>query len=148
MATASDRSTPWYHWVVALLAIVWNGFGAMDYSMTQLKGDVWLQQMQMTDAQIAYFHSMPGWAMGVWATGVWGGVLGGLLLLLRSRHAVPVLLISLIAFVVSLIYTYLLSNGAAVIGNRQVYIMQAIIFAGCLFFLSYARRARARGILR
>lgn len=148
MATASDRATPWYHWLVALIAIAWNGFGAMDYTMTQMKGDAWLRQMEMTEAQIAYFHTMPSWAMAVWAIGVWGGVLGGVLLLFRSRHAVPALILSLIAFVVSLIYTYLLSNGAAVMGGQGVYVMQAVIFACCLFFVWYARRALARGILR
>ena len=148
MSTSSDRPTPWHHWVVALLAIVWNGFGATDYTMTQLQGETWLRSMNMTDAQIAYFHSMPTWTHAVWAIGVWGGVLGGALLLFRSRHAVAVFAISLIAFVVSLIYTYLLSNGADVMGGQQTYIMQAVIFAACVFFLWYARRAVARGTLR
>lgn len=148
MSNVSDRPTPWHHWIVALLAIIWNGFGAMDYTMTQLKGEAWLRQMNMTDAQIAYFHTMPSWAHAVWAIGVWGGVLGGVLLLLRSRHAVTVFTISLIAFVISLIYTYLLSNGREVMGGEQVYMMQAVIFAACLFFIWYARRASARGTLR
>lgn len=148
MSDNMDRRTPWHHWVVGLLALVWNGFGAMDYTMTQLRGDAWLRQMNMTDAQIAYFHAMPGWAMAIWAIGVWGGVLGGVLLLLRSRHAVTVFTISLIAFLLSLVYTYLLSNGAAVMGGQHVYLMQAVIFAGCLFFIWYARRAVARGTLR
>lgn len=148
MSNVSDRPTPWHHWLVSLLAIVWNGFGALDYSMTQLKGEAWLRQMNMTDAQIAYMNSMPSWTYAVWAIGVWGGVLGGLLLLLRSRHAVPVFAISLIAFVVSLIYSYLLSNGAEVMGGPQTYVMNLVIFAGCLFFLWYARRAAARGTLR
>lgn len=148
MSTVSDRPMPWHHWVVGLLAIVWNGFGALDYTMTQLRGDAWLREMSMTEAQIAYFHAMPGWALAVWAVGVWGGVLGGVLLLLRSRHAVIVFAISLIAFVLSLVYTYVLTNGAEVMGGQQVYFMQAVIFAGCLFFLWYARRAAARGTLR
>lgn len=148
MSDATARSTPWHHWVVALFAIVWNGFGAMDYTMTQLRGDAWLKQMSMTDAQIAYVNTMPSWAMAVWAVGVWGGVLGGVLLLLRSRHAVAVFAISLIAFVVSLIYTYGMSNGAEVMGGSGTYMMQAFIFATCLFFLWYARGAAARGALK
>ncbi len=148
MPNVSDRLTPWHHWVVALLAILWNGFGAMDYTMTQLKGEAWLRQMNMTDAQIAYFQTMPSWTHAVWAVGVWGGLLGGLLLLLRSRHAVPVFTISLVAFVVSLVYTYLLSNGREVMGGEQTYVMQGVIFAACLFFIWYSSRAVARGTLR
>lgn len=148
MATSPATHTPWYHWLVSLFAIAWNGFGAFDYSMTQMKGDVWLRQMQMTDAQIAYFHTMPGWAMAVWAIGVWGGVIGGILLLLRSRHAVPVFIVSLVAFLISLVYSYLLSDGAEIMGGPQTYVMNAVIFAGCIFFVWYSRHARARGILR
>ena len=148
MSYEMNRRTPWHHWLVGLLAIVWNGFGAMDYTMTQLRGDAWLRDMNMTDAQIAYFHGMPGWAMAVWAIGVWGGVLGGVLLLLRSRHAVALFAISLTAFVIGLIYTYLLSGGAAVMGGQHVYLMQGAIFAVCLFFLWYALRAVSRGRLR
>lgn len=146
-STATVRA-PWYHWAIALIGILWNGFGAMDYSMTQLQGDVWLQNMGMTEPQIAYLNAMPGWAMGVWAAGVWGGVIGGLMLLFRKRLAVTFFAISLVAYLVSLVYTYVLSNGNAVIGGQSTYIMQAVILAGCLFFLWYARRAAANGILR
>lgn len=139
---------PWFHWLIALLCILWNGFGAMDYSMTQLQGEAWLRQMQMTDAQIAYLQAMPAWTYAVWAIGVWGGVLGGVLLLFRSRLAVPLFAISLAAYLLSLIYNFLLSNGAEVMGGAQAYVMQAVILAGCLFFLWYSRRAAARGILR
>lgn len=148
MPDANDRLTPWHHRAVGLLAILWNGLGAMDYTLTQLRGDAWLREMNMTDAQIAYFHTMPGWAMAVWAIGVWGGVLGGVLLLLRSRHAVAVFAISLLAFVLGLAYTYLLSDGASVMGGQRVFLMQAVIFAACLFFLCYAVRAASRGRLR
>ena len=98
--------TPWHLWAVGLLAMAWNAFGAMDYTMTKLNGEAWLRQMQMTDAQIAYTLAMPAWMSAAWAIGVWGGVLGGLLLLLRSRLAVPVFAASLVAYVASLVYTY------------------------------------------
>ncbi|MCG2839377.1 hypothetical protein L6Q21_00100 [Sandaracinobacter sp. RS1-74] len=148
MANAEQRPAPWHHWLVSLLAIVWNGFGAFDYSMTQLQGEVWLRRMNMTEAQIGFMNAMPGWAFAVWAVGVWGGVLGGLLLLFRSRFAAPVFLLSLAAFLLSLVNSYLLMNGAEVMGGPQAFGMNAIILAGCLFFLWYARRAAARGILR
>jgi hypothetical protein len=139
--------TPWHLWAVGLLAMAWNAFGAMDYTMTKLNGEAWLRQMQMTDAQIAYTLAMPAWMSAAWAIGVWGGVLGGLLLLLRSRLAVPVFAASLVAYVASLVYTYGLSDGAAIAGGPQIYVMQAVILAGCLFFLWYARRAAALGRL-
>ena len=42
----------------------------------------------------------------------------------------------------------LLSNGAEVMGGQQIMMMNIVIFAACVFFLWYARRAAARGTLR
>ncbi len=147
MASLAVRA-PWYHWLVAIIGIVWNGFGAMDYAMTQTRGDEWLRQMNMSDAMIAYMNAMPWWAMAVWALGTWGGLIGALLLLFRSKLAVPAFAISLVAFLISLVYSYLLSNGVEVMGGPSTYVMNAVILTGCIFFLWYARHATARGILR
>ena len=97
---------------------------------------------------IAYMHSYPAWMMGVWAIGVWGGLLGILLLLLRRKWALPVFVASLAAYVLSLVYTYGLSDGASVVGGSQMYIMNAVILAGCVFFVWYSRLMAQRGVLR
>jgi len=138
---------PWHLWVVGIVAILWNGFGAYDYVCTNVQGDAYMRSVGMNDAQIAYFHAMPAWMTAVWAVGVWGGVLGGLMLLLRSKWALHVFAASLIAFVLSLVYAYGLSNGGEVMG-QQVMIMQGVILASCLFFVWYARRVTQQGLLR
>ena len=116
---------------------MWNGFGAYDYAMSKLKGDAYLTSSGMTAEQISYFHTMPSWMTAVWAIGVWGAVLGSVLLLLRNKLAVPVFLASLIAFVLSLIYAYGVAPmpGGAATG---LFVMQALILAGCVFFVWYA----------
>ncbi len=144
---ASASRTPWHLWVVGLIGIPWNGFGVFDYLGTQMRGEAHLREFGMTDAQIAYMDAMPAWMTAVWAIGVWGALLGTLLLLLRNRLAVPVFAASLLAFVASLIYPYFLSNGAELMGETAG-IMNAVIFAGCLFFLLYARAMARRGVLR
>ena len=139
--------TPWWHWVVVLVAAVWNGFGAYDYICSNTQGDTYLASMGMTEAQIAYFHAMPTWTMATWALGVWGAVLGTVLLLFRSRWAVHAFVASIVGLVLSLIYTYLLSNGAELMGQQGM-IMNAVVFAGCVFFIWYARLMAKRGVLR
>jgi hypothetical protein len=139
--------TPWHFWVVGVIALLWNSYGPFDYTMTQTGGDGYLRSVGMTEPMIAYFHAMPAWMTGVWAIGVWGALLGSILMLARRRLAFPVFVVSLAAFVVSLIYSYGLSNGAAVMGDTA-WIMNAVILAGCLFLVWYSRAMAARGFLR
>ncbi|WP_426041975.1 hypothetical protein [Brevundimonas sp. TWP2-3-4b1] len=53
--------TPWHLWLVGVVALLWNGLGCLDYTMTQVQGDAWLANMDPTELQMAYFHGMPAW---------------------------------------------------------------------------------------
>jgi hypothetical protein len=137
---------PVHLWIVGVLGLAWNGFGAYDYYKTKTGGDAYMAAVGMPPEQIVYMHAMPVWMTAVWAIGVWGAVLGTVLLLLRNKLAVPVFLASLIGFLVSLVYGYLVApmpqgNSAGMLA------MQGIILAGCLFFLWYATMARRNGWL-
>ena len=70
----------------------------------------------MTPAQIAHYQEMPIWMIAVWTIGVWGAMLGSVLILLRNKLAFPVFAVSLAAFLVSLIYTYVLTDGGEIMG--------------------------------
>ncbi len=142
MATATR--TPWHLWLVGLLGLFWNGFGVYDYIMSKTAGEPYLRSMGMTDAQIAFMGTMPAWSIAVWATGVFSALAGTLLLLMRNRLAVPVLALSLAAYLLSLVYTYLLSDGGKLVGGA----MSFVVLAGCIFFFVYARWAAKAGILR
>jgi hypothetical protein len=139
--------TPWHYWLVAAIAVLWNGFGAYDYICSNTQGDAYLRSMGMTEAQISYFHAMPAWMTGVWALGVWGAVAGSVLLLFRSRWALHAYVASLIGLLLSLVYTHLMSNGGEVMGQQGV-VMNAVITAGAIFFVWYAWRMTKRGVLR
>jgi len=147
MSDTRSGRTPWHLWVVGVISLLWNSYGPYDYVMTQTGGDAYLRGYGMTEPQIAYFHAMPAWMTAVWAVGVWGGLLGSVLLLARRSLAFPVFGVSIAAFLISLIYTYGLSNGGAVMGDTA-WIMNAVILAGCLFLVWYSRMMAVRGILR
>lgn len=138
--------TPWHLWVVGIIAVLWNGFGCVDFSMTMSQPDTWLAQMGMTEPQRAYFEAMPAWTFVAWAIGVWGGALGGLLLLLRRKLAFPVFVLSFLGWLAGAIYAFVLSNGMEVMG--AMWPMQLVIGAACLFFIGYARWMAKRGVLR
>jgi hypothetical protein len=69
---------------------------------------------------LEFFYGFPTWVVAFRALAVWGGVLGTLLLLLRKRLAVPVLLVSFLAMIVTSIHNFFLSNGLEVMGGDLV----------------------------
>jgi hypothetical protein len=146
-ADAPRVGAPWWHWVVSVVAVLWNGFGAYDYFMSKTQGDAYLRQSGMNAAQIAHMHAYPVWMTADWAIGVWGGLLGALLLLARMRYAFQVFAVSLAAFLVMLAYTYLLSDGVAVMGQQGM-IFNLVILALCVVFTWYAWTMTKRGVLR
>lgn len=147
MNDAVATKLPWHFWAVFVLGVLWNGFGGYDFVMSMTQGDAYFRQAGMNDDAIAFYHAMPAWTVAAWAAGVWGSVAGTVLLLLRSKWAVHAFAISILGLIVSLIYTHFLSNGGKLMGQQGL-IMNGVIFAGCAFFLWYARWAAQKGLLR
>lgn len=139
--------TPWHLWAVGGIGLLWNAYGAFDYFMSKTQGEAYFRQLNMTDAQIAHYHAMPGWMTAVWAVGVWGALAGSLLLLLRQRLAAPVFIASLLAYGMSLIYAYVIAPMPDM-NTQSLVIMQGVILAGCVFFAWYAMVQAKAGVLR
>jgi len=136
----------WHFWVVAIIALLWNAMGAMDYLMTQTKNEEYMSNF--TQQQLDFFYGLPVWVESAWAIAVWGGVLGAILLLLRKAIAVPVFLVSLIAMVITTIHNYALSNGLEVIGDTFSLVFSAAIFLVSLGLYLYSRAMKQRGVLK
>ena len=139
--------TPRHLWVVGVIALLFNAIGAFDYVMSKTQGAAYMERAGMSPAQIAHVQEMPLWMTAVWATGVWSALLGSVLILMRNKLAAPVFAVSLGAFVLSLIYTYVLTDGAEIMG-RQIAIANVVITALLLLFLWYSQRMAKRGVLR
>lgn len=75
------------------------------------------------------------------------GVPASILLLLRRKLAFPVFVLSLAAFLINLLYTYVLTDGGAVMG-QQMAITSAVIAGLLVFFSWYSRFMAVRGVLR
>ncbi len=138
--------TPWHLWVVGVGAALWNGFGCFDYFMTQTRRDEWFAQMGVTATQLEYFNAMPAWTHAAWAIGVWGGALGGILLLLRRKWAMPVFVVSFLGWLAGAVYAFALSDGMEAMGS--MWPMQIVIGGACVFFIWYARMMSQKGVLR
>jgi hypothetical protein len=139
--------TPWHLWVVGVVSLLWNAVGAFDYVMTKTKNADYLASF--TPDQQAYFASFPLWANVGWALGIWGSVLGSVLLLMRSRHAVAVFALSLAGLAVSSFYQFGMhySDLQRMFGSFPM-VFTAAIWVIAIALLVYARAMTAKGILR
>ncbi len=149
MATILKRQpAPWHLWLVGALALIWNGFGAFDFSMTVLKGAAYLRSAGMGEAMVAYFQTLPAWLYGPWAVGVWGGVVGSLFLLARRKWAVVAYALSLLGALSSQmlsLWVYPPPAGAAPQGAMAY--MHYVIIAIAIFLWFYAWRMSRKTVL-
>jgi len=138
---------PWHIWLIGVFALLFNAIGVFDFVMSMARGAEYQASAGMTPAQIAHYQGLPTWMTVVWAVGVFGAFLASILLLLRKKLALLVFVVSLAAFLVSLLHTYVLTDGGAVMG-QQMAITSAVIAGLLVFFIWYSRLMAARGVLR
>lgn len=151
MQQAVSARTPAHLWIVGILATLWNCFGAYDYLMTKSRNTDYLASMMPgvdPNAFLAYLDRYPIWAQFGWGLGVWMGLLGSVLLLLRSRWAVHSFALSLLGMVLSFTYVF---TGPPMPGEEAMGAMKyfpLVIVAIGVALLYYAYRQRANGVLR
>lgn len=140
--------TPWHLWVLGLLSLAWNAFGAFDFIQTTTRGEAYMRESGFDDAMIAYYNAMPNWMYAPWIMGVWGAVLGSVLLLARSRWAVHAFAISWIGAAVSLIYSRMIDPPPLPADLPQMAVMPFVIVAVATLLLWYAWAMAKKGVLR
>jgi hypothetical protein len=140
----AGRKAPVHFWIVAILSLLWNAFGAFDYLATQLELDFYMGAFN--EEQLAYFYGFPAWSVAAWAFGVWGAVAGSIGLLLRKKWAVWAFAVSIAGMVVNGIYTFFLTKGLEIMGEGAP-IITVVIWVVAIFLLIYAIAMKKRGIL-
>jgi len=135
---SGGKAVPKHLWAVGALALVWNGFGAMDYLMTQTRNDAYMSQF--TPEQLEFFYGFPAWVVAFWAVAVWGSVLGSVLLLARRRSALTVFVVAFAAMVVTSVHNLEVSGPSGL-----VFSLVSFLVAGGLVL--YALALRERGVL-
>jgi len=132
-------------WIVGILSLLWNAVGAFDYSATQFRYEPYMSQY--TQQQLDYFYAFPAWVEACWAFGVWGAFIGSIAMLLRKAWAVWLFGISILGLAGSTVYNFVLSDGAAVMGEGGA-IFTGVIWIIALFLFFYAQAMAKRGVLR
>ena len=141
--------TPWHLWLVGVLSLLWNGFGAFDFIQTTTRGEAYMRAAGFDDAMVAYYEAMPGWMYVPWTLGVWGAVIGSVMLLLRRRWAVPAFGLSLLGALISLIYGKLIDPPPPAPPELAAMSwMPIVILLVAVLLFGYAFNMRKRGVLR
>jgi fucose permease len=143
-ASSTAGATPKHLWVVGILALIWNAFGAFDYVMSQMNVESYVGQF--TEEQRAFMASYPSWAVAGWAVGVWGAFLGSIALLLRRSWAVYLFGVSLVGMVLAFMYSLVLADGPDM--GAAEYGFTAAIWVVAIALFLYSRAMAKRGVLR
>jgi hypothetical protein len=149
MQHAVSARTPAHLWIVGILSLLWNAFGAYDYTMSNMHNLKYLGSMGVDPIRMLnYLEKMPLYAKVGWALGVWAALLGSILLLMRSRYALYAFTLSIVGMVLSFGGQYLgppmppeMNAGA------MKYVPMIIVLLG-LIQAWYAWRETKAGVLR
>jgi hypothetical protein len=151
MQDGGRARAPVHLWIVGILALLWNAIGCYDYLMTRMRNTDYLASMMPEvdpNAMLAWVDAFPIWAQFGWGLGVWAGLLGSLLLLIRSRWAELTLGLSLVGAVLGLGYQIVAAPPVPGSTGGMMEIMPYVIIAIALALFLYARAMRAKGVLR
>ena len=137
---ATTPGRPWHLWVVGILGGLWSVMGVVSFVLTQMNVEAVMSGFP--PQQRAYFESFPLWADASWAVGVIAGVIGCLLLLRKSRLAVPVLLAALVGTIVVNLGGLFLLAGMEVMRETGGLGLTAVPIVVAAFLAFYARARR------
>lgn len=148
MQQAVAARTPVHLWIVGILSLLWNCFGAYDYTMTRMRNMDYLAQMGDPKVILNWVDSLPFYAQIGWGLGVWSALLGSVFLLMRSRYALYAFAVSLVGMALSFGGQYFGPPLPAEMNTGAMKYMPFVIVIIGLAQAWYAWRETKAGVLR
>jgi hypothetical protein len=133
--------TPWHVWVVGVLALLWNGAGAYTIMMAQAG-----KLPDISADEAAYYAAQPLWFAVATDVALGAAVAAAVALLLRSRAAVWLFGLSVVAIVVTNVYD-LTTGTSRVLVDRGALVVTSIIVLLALLQLAYSSAIKRRAVL-
>ncbi len=136
-----NRTVSWYFWAIGGLAVLWNGFGTYLWGGTSFMPDTFLDGFPAAHRE--YISGLPGWSTLTWGIGVIGGLIGSIMLLMRTCWAVQSLAASLLAAATNPM-VYVTNPPPAGFFNLP---LTVFIVGFAIFLLWFALMMKRRGVL-
>ena len=134
-----QKPATWFT-VLAVLLVLWGAMGCFSFYgqhiMKPPMGDAWTRD---------FVARQPAWFAPVYAVAVGAQLLGSIRLLMRSRGAIWVYVVALVASVIQFGWIFLGTELIAAKGAAATVPFPAVIIAVCVFQLWLARLALRRG---
>lgn len=139
--TEGRMHTPVHLLIVGVVTLLFNAMGIISYLTTKLG---MLEQMGLSPEQIAFMNAYPAWISAFWALGVWGAFAGSVLLLFRSRWAVPAMVVATVGLIGTTLGNYVVIDVPAAM---QAPALDVAIWVVTVFLLFYCVRMKKTGVL-
>jgi len=137
-----ERKAPWHLWLVAIVALLWNGAGAYTIMMAQAG-----RLYDLEPGEAAYYAAQPVWFVVLTDVALVAALAAALALLLRKRMAVWLFALSLTTIVITNSYEFAAGTSRALL-NRAALIVTVIIVLIAIFELAYAGGMKRRAVLK
>lgn len=134
----------YFFWVMSVIAVIWHIPAVLSFVMTVTENEGYLSQYE--PEYVAHLLEQPMWQTAIWAGTVFSGLIGGVLLLLRSALAAPMFLASMVLYVAHTVADA--SRGALAHYGAGGLSFSVVIFAVGVFFIWFANRYKREGVLR
>lgn len=144
MENSSSKPNVWF-WIISIVGLLWNGFGAMNYlNQTNMSDEF---KAALSADQLAIVEATPAWVTAAFALAVWGGVLGCIALLLRKKWAKPVLLVSLIGIIVQMAHGWFMTNSVEAFGTVMGIVLPVLVIIIGIGLYLFAKSGIRKGWL-
>ena len=127
-------------WAISIVFLLWNLAGLAAFLLEAVAPELLTETFN--DAQMAQYNSRPGWYMYNFAVAVFAGTLAAVLLLLRKKFALVLAVISLVAVIISTVYT-VSSGGLDIVETTDKVLFYSVLIIDVIMVI-FTRHAISR----
>ncbi|WP_323788926.1 hypothetical protein [Psychroserpens sp.] len=140
MTDLSNTKPPVWFWIIAVVALIWNGLGVMAYLTHALISDDMIAALP-EEQQAEFLVEHPTWYTAAFALAVFCGALGCLALLIRKKWAFMLFLISFVTATIQQLYIIFTVEGASPV-------MPLMVIVVCAFLVWFSKKSIANGWIK
>ncbi|MDG5491612.1 hypothetical protein [Psychroserpens sp. SPM9] len=140
MTNYSNTKPPVWFWIVAVVALIWNGMGVMAYLARAFATDEMIAAMT-EEQQAEFLYEHPAWYTALFALAVFCGALACIALLIRKKWAYLLFIISFLCATVQQVYLMMEIEGISKI-------MPIMIIVICAVLVWFSKMSISKGWIR